>query len=74
MKVFRYPRGHDAGKTVTVKELRDFLENYPYDRPVIASWEGVWAYVDTTKCVVEEVTKGHGDDACDCLVFDVNTH
>ena len=74
MKDFRYPAGHLAGRTVTVKELREFLAQHPDDMPVMASWEGVWAFIDQAEAVVEEVTKGNGKDACDCLVFDVNTH
>ena len=71
MKEFRYPAGHSAGKTATVKEMREFLTRFPDDMPVMATWEGVWAYVDPENAEVEKVTKGNDADACKCLVFDV---
>ena len=60
-----------AGRTATVKELREFLKKYPDDMPVMATWEGVNAYMDISEGYVEvnRVSKGHDEDACDCLVI-----
>lgn len=74
MKTFRYPLGHEAGKTMTVAELRAVLESYPDDMPVLAEWEGVQAYIKPDAFSVEPVSKGHKDDECRCLVIDVNRY
>lgn len=74
MKTFRYPLGHEAGKTLTVGELMEALTDYPYDMPVMAQWEGVNAFVDNESFSVETVTKGHDEDKCECLVIDVNKY
>jgi hypothetical protein len=69
MKTFRYERGHEAGKTMTVAELRAKLAEYPDDMPVLAEWEGVRAYVEPECFEVQTVSKGHAEDACECLVI-----
>lgn len=74
MKTFRYKLGHEAGSTLTVAELRKQLEKYPDDMPVIASWEGVDAYVHPDHFYVSFVDKGNPDDACDCLVIDAERY
>ena len=71
-KKFRYKLGHEAGTTLTVGGLMEALTQYPYDMPVFVQWEGVNAFVGVENFDIEEVTKGHDDDKCDCLVIDVN--
>lgn len=71
MKTFRYELGHEAGKTMTVAELKKKLDGYPDDMPVFGTWEGVRGYVVPKNFSVEKVSKGHPDDRCDCLLIDV---
>lgn len=40
--------------TMTVKELRDHLTNYPDDTPVIATWEGVRAGIRKENFSIED--------------------
>ena len=72
MKTFRYERGHVAGSTMTVKELRLALSEFPDDMPVMAEWEGCHAYIERDKLVVATVGKGCAADECEALVIDVN--
>jgi hypothetical protein len=72
VKVFRYELGHKAGETMTVSELAAKLKDYPADMPVMAAWEGCYAYIDADMFFVEDVGKGHAADICACLVIDVN--
>lgn len=72
MKEFRYSTEVLAGNTVTVKELMEALSKYPEDMPVMATWEGVHAFIDPELFSVEVVSKGHKEDDCDCLVINVN--
>lgn len=74
MKTFRYPKGHTAGMTMTVRELKMKLEEYPEYMPVFGTWEGVRGYVEPDNFSVETVSKGHGDDRCDCLLIDVGLY
>ena len=74
MKVFRYERGHVAGKTITVAELRDLLSSYPPEMPVFAEWEGVHGYVDPEMVATENLNKGMVEDDCDCLIIDVGRY
>lgn len=74
MKTFRYTLGHKAGTTVTVGELIDALSDYAHNMPVMAQWEGVDAFVRKENFSVKHVDKGHDDDACDCLIIDVNQY
>ena len=72
MKSFRYGLGHLAGKTVTVKELKDELDKYPDDMPVMAEWEAVTACIDPEEFSIQSISKGMEEDREDCLVIDVN--
>lgn len=74
MKTFRYPKGHKACETMTVGELIDLLQKYPADMPVMATWEGVTAHLDTHSCEKKFISHCHPDDACECLVFDVEQY
>ena len=74
MKTFRYKKGHEAGKTLTVAELREVLSHYPDDMPVMAEWECVWAYVCLEAFSIQRVSKGMEEDACDCLVLGVDEY
>lgn len=74
MKTFRYALGHEAGTTLTVGELIEALKNYPPQMPVMCEWEGCNAFVKEENFGISKVTKGHQDDACDCLVIDVNQY
>ncbi len=69
MKTFRYSRRTSAGSTMTVKELKELLSKYPDDMPVMATWEGVTAFIEDSEVV--SVSKGMEEDREDCLVFDV---
>ena len=74
MKTFRYELGHVAGNTMTVKELRDALAEFPDDMPVMAEWEGCHAYIEGSNFAVEKVGKGCAADDCDGLLIDVNRY
>lgn len=71
MKTFHYELGHVAGKTVTVKELINILESFDGDMPVMATWEGVNAYIEKEDFSIERVNKWKKEEACDCVVIDV---
>ena len=72
MKTFRYKLGHVAGHTLTVAELRELLERYPDDMPVLAEWEGTFPFIHPDNFRVEAHNKGTETDTCDCLIIDVN--
>ena len=74
MKTFRYKLGHVAGKTMTVAELRAKLSEYPDDMPVMALWEGCYAYINPENFDDEKVHKGYLDDECDVLTISVDEH
>jgi hypothetical protein len=74
VKTFRYPKGHLRGSTMTVAELREKLNQYPPDMPVIAQWEGTWNMIEYDAFDVEHENYCHPDDMCDCLVIDVDRH
>jgi len=74
MKTFRYPKGHEAGKTMTVLELKKKLESYPDDMPVLATYEEMHGYVVPDSFSVDKVSKGYVDDECDCLIIDVERY
>ena len=74
MKTFRFPAGHKAGQTMTVGELKNKLEAYPEDMPVLAEWEGCHAYIEPEMFEVMSVSKGHKEDECAGLVIDVNLY
>ncbi len=57
---------------MTVGELQNFLDAYPKDMPVMATWEGVAAMIEPQNFLVESgFHKGLEDEACDCLLIDV---
>ena len=74
MKTFLHERGHVAGQTMTVSELRELLTKYQDDMPVLAEWEGVLAYIEPDNFAVESVFKGNMNDIFGCLVIDVNKY
>jgi len=74
VKTFRYELGHEAGKTLTVGELRAELEAYPDDMPVMAEWEGVRAYVDPAEFYPRPVCKGMKEDEEVCLIMSVEKY
>jgi predicted FMN-binding regulatory protein PaiB len=74
MKKFRYELGHEAGKTLTVAELKKELEKYPDNMPVMAAWEGVKAYINPEWFEVDYVCKGKVEDKEMCLVIDVEQY
>jgi hypothetical protein len=76
MKTFRYST-HDKfpiGSTMTVSELREKLNEYPQDMPVLATWEGIHTFFAPESFKVERYGGGsiHHEDACDCVVIDVD--
>ena len=74
MKTFRYPKGHVLGTTMTVAELREKLNEFPQDMPVIAQWEGTWNFFESSNFDVVRSSEGwsHSEDACDVLIIDVD--
>lgn len=74
MKVFRNAYGHEAGRTVTVGEMKTALDEYPDDMPIMAEWEGVNAYVDPSEFGMELVSKGMDEDEEVCLVMPVENY
>jgi len=76
MKEFNSKGGSLAGRTMTVSELKAKLDNYPDDMPVIATWEGVHAYIDDfcEEFEIGKVHKGDKSQECDCLIIDVESY
>jgi len=74
LKTFRYAMGHEAGKTMTVVELRRKLKKYSKDMPVFGTWEGVCGYIEPEKFFVEDISKGYENDKCTCLLIDVERY
>lgn len=73
MKTFRYERGHAHYKTMTVGEMVDYLQRYPSDMPVMATWEGVCCGFEIERSQIEaDFHGGLKEDACDVLMFDVD--
>jgi hypothetical protein len=58
-----------------VSELREKLKEFPQDMPVFGYWETCAGYIRPESFVVEpRYTKGHQDDAEDCLFIDVEAY
>lgn len=74
MKTFRYKLGHEAGETLTVSELKIELSKYPDEMPVMATWEGVNAYIDSEDFEIYCVHKGNEEDEEQCLIIDVGRY
>ncbi len=74
MKTFRYKLGHEAGKTMTVAELKSELDKYPDQMPVMATWEGVTAYIESENFHTDYVCKGKAEDTEMCLVINVPSY
>jgi len=74
MKTFRFELGHEAGETLTVSELKNELEKYPDNMPVMATWEGVRAYIDADNFETDFVDKGKLEDKEMCLIIDVEQY
>jgi hypothetical protein len=73
MKIFRYDKGHEAGRTITVKEMKELLDKYPDDMPVLATWENIHTFIDG-EFTTEAYTSGFEKDRELCLVIDVNDY
>jgi hypothetical protein len=74
VKRFRYAHGKfDQGVTMTVAELREKLNDFPQDMPVLATWESVITFFTHDNFKVERYGDHH-EDACDCLVIDVDQY
>lgn len=73
MKTFRYPLGHVDTVTMTVSELREKLNEFPQDMPVIAAWEGTWNSFEPECFKVIRSDHWHQEDNCDVLVIDVDS-
>jgi hypothetical protein len=58
--------------TMTVAELREKLNEFPQDMPVVAQWEGTWNCFDAKNFLVQRSTGWHQDDNCDLLTIDVD--
>ena len=69
--VFRFPKGHEAFKTATVKDLREWLYNFPDDMPVLATWEGT---MNPVSSAFVEIFAHRADEKTKCLIFDVEYH
>lgn len=74
MKTFRYHGWTEGKTTMTAGELRTKLLEYPYDMPVFALWEGVYAPIQPSELRVERHDKCVAEDACDVLEIDVNSY
>lgn len=74
MKIFHSARGHEAGKTMTVYELRERLNEYHPDMPVFGTWEGLCGYIGGGNFYVELIHKGDKSEECECLLIDVEGH
>jgi hypothetical protein len=72
MKIFRYPHGNIAKQTMTVKELREALEEFPDNMPIFAEWETVCGPLDSRFFTIQPIGYGFADDNEDCLIMDVN--
>ena len=56
---------------MTVSELREKLNEYPQDMPVIAQWEGTWNHFTPESFRLGRHMYCHADDVCDVLIIDV---
>lgn len=74
MKTFRYKLGHEAGKTMTVAELKEELEKYPDEMPVLATWEGMHTFFSPGCFEIKEWSTGNKEDVDKCLVIDVDQY
>lgn len=69
---FRYPLGHQAMRTRTVGGLIAYLQQFPADMPIIATWEGTENAI--AKAEVENLTNFHPDEEVMTLVFNVDRY
>lgn len=67
-------QGCGVGKTATVEELKAALEKYPSEMPVIATWEGIYSFIDADLFEVGEWYIGSEADREKCLVIDVDKY
>lgn len=74
MKTYHHALGHEAGSTMTVKELREKLAEYPDDMPVFGTWEGVNGWIRADCFSVEVTHKGDASEACPALLIDVEEY
>jgi hypothetical protein len=74
MKTFRYKLGHEAGKTMTVAELKAELDKYPDGMPVLATWEGIHTFFSPDCFEIKEWSAGNEEDREKCLVIDVDQY
>jgi hypothetical protein len=74
VKTYHYALGHEGGSTMTVKELRGKLAEYPDEMPVFGTWEGVTGYIRPDCFSVETVHKGDIKEAEPTLLIDVEDY
>lgn len=75
MREFRYEKGHTNYRTMTVGELREHLEQYPDDMPVIPTWEGVCVGIKPSDfSVADNFHGGKEEDSCSVLQIDVDQY
>jgi len=70
MKTFHHPNGNIAVRAFTVAELRELLEAFDQDLPVLFAWEGCTKTVGDIN--IEYLDWGHPDETgTRCVVLDV---
>ena len=60
--------------TMTVRELREKLSEYPDEMPVFGTWEGVNGYITANCFEVEMSHKGCASEAVESLLIDVESY
>ena len=68
MKTFYYPLGHVEGITMTVRELKAKLANYPDDMPVRPVYEGQYTFIAESDFTRQMI------DGCECLIINVECY
>jgi len=68
MKTLKNKYSNTSYKTMTVGELREKLNSYPDDMPVLATWEGLFVQIDSACFSVSKVSHIRHD----CVVIDVD--
>lgn len=66
--------GHRLGETLTVGELRELLDDYPADLPILATWDGGFAALYPDRFSLDEPPHRYMQGAPECLIIDVSEH
>jgi hypothetical protein len=74
MKIYTNRWGQEIGQTMTVKELREKLAEYPDDMPVFGGYEGVKGCINPGSFEVAEYTRCRVQDEQPCLMIDVEDY